>query len=191
MELNIHHKKGKPLRKWLKLEDKLNEKVTALIERLIYLYQKFCPIIIQKLLTNTQQRIINAKSLSISFIKNKSMQTWSQVPILSKRIGDFFGNIQGYLTHVVLSFKAFRKEKGNLKAIFGTLFAVIASYLYEVKLWYSKLQSSTVIVAWTTTTVITFSAYHIYFNGNDINILTPKMIRIMLKTVCCLIILQM
>lgn len=146
----------------------MNDKLNGVIEKLIYLYQKYCPLPIQRFITNTRQAFINGKANSINWVKTKSINTWKTIPLFFQNLSSSLGNIQGYLTHLVLSFKKFKKEQGNLKAILGTILAIIASYLYEVKVWYSRLQTSAVVVAMTTTSVVAFSAWHIYYKGNTL-----------------------
>lgn len=156
------------MKKWLKFEDKLNEKLVALLERLLFLYQKYCPITIQQFFSRSSLYIKNAKKRSRQSIINNTKKIVFLVPTYAKKLGDGLGNLQGYLTHLVLSLKAINKNKGHLKVIYHGFLAFIVAILYKIKTWYIGLKKSTVIVSFMTTTVISYSVYSIYMEGNSI-----------------------
>jgi hypothetical protein len=156
------------LKKWLKFEDYLNKKLVALLEQLLFLYQKLCPIRIQQFFSRSSLYIKASRIRIIKSLKSNIIKTVYLVPAYAKRFGDALGNFQGYLTHLVLSLKAIKKNKSQFKVIYHGLLASLVSILHKIKSWYLGFKKSTVIVSVMTTAVISYSIYNIYMEGNSI-----------------------
>jgi hypothetical protein len=156
------------LKKWLKFEDKVNAKLVALLERILFLYQKYCPLKIQQFFSNAHKKYIESKANSINYIKLKAKSIIIYIPKLLKKLGDKLGNFHGYLTHFVLSVKSLQKKKFEYKVFLHAIQAAIVAFILKLKTWFLGLKKSTVIVSLTTTTVVTYSIFSIYFQGSTI-----------------------
>jgi hypothetical protein len=152
----------------MKIEDKLNKKLVELFAYIAFLYQKYCPKKIQIFFINTRQFTIDSKAKGINSLKIGIKKSLIIIPRFFKAIGNKFGNLQGYFTHLVISLKSLKKEKMQFKDFYHSLQAAILVILLRIKSWYMSLKKSTVIVSLTTSSVVVYSLFNIYYQGNTI-----------------------
>jgi hypothetical protein len=156
------------LKKWIKIEEVLNEKLVALFSYLAFLYQKHCPQKIQSFFINARQFAKNSKTKSINSIKENAKNAIVVIPLFFKKLADKLENFQGYLTHIVLSMKSVKKEKIQFKVMYHSLQAAVIAVLFKIKTWYMSLKRSTIVVSLTTSSVVAYSLFNIYYQGNTI-----------------------
>lgn len=142
--------------------------IIKIIKKFWELYHKLAPEKFQSLLVGARAKSIEKKNQMIIWFQMTIAKILGLAPIIMGKVTGFVGNFQGHVTHWILSLRALKNKKFNLKGFVLSIWNFIKYPFIKFKEYLDTLKPATVCTATALVLLTLGSSLGIWYNSEEL-----------------------